>query len=450
LLFGYFPELKFADGDALGGMVFSCLSHDIIAHETTHALLDGLHRRYQESTNIDVLAFHEAFADIVAIFQHFTLPDVLRFDIARTRGDLARGTFLADLARQFGEAIGRSKALRSAIDVDPTKINYASTTEPHERGSVLVAAVFDAFLIIYQKRVEDLLRIATGGTGVLQPGALHPDLVGRLAIEANKSAAHTLQICIRALDYCPPVDITFPEYLRALITADADLVRKDRFDYRVAFLEAFRARGIYPDEVRTLSVESLQWGSPAVQPAGLSDLLRTMEFGRAGIARHEAYRLSRLNAAKLHEWMREPGHISDKIAEQFGLNRSKRQSPEYDRDPEGRPKFEVHSVRQARRVTPDGQIKSEVVVVLTQRRNLSHQDTGGPQWFRGGATLILDPQHDDEPIRYSIVKSIGSKTREERQRAYQKENLGLSLRSLYFGSSAGEKEPFAMLHIGDA
>ncbi|MGH6784780.1 MAG: hypothetical protein ACREBP_09190, partial [Sphingomicrobium sp.] len=41
LLFGYFPELRpGGDGDALGGMVFTCLSHDIIAHETTHALLD--------------------------------------------------------------------------------------------------------------------------------------------------------------------------------------------------------------------------------------------------------------------------------------------------------------------------------------------------------------------------------------------------------------------------
>ena len=41
LLFGYFPELRPSNGDAekLGGIVFTCLSHDIVAHETTHALL---------------------------------------------------------------------------------------------------------------------------------------------------------------------------------------------------------------------------------------------------------------------------------------------------------------------------------------------------------------------------------------------------------------------------
>src|SRR5437588_5829277 len=156
---------------------------------------------------------------------------------------------MADLAQQFGAALGRSKALRSAIGVDPAETNYASTSEPHERGSILVAAVFEAFLSIYQRRIEDLLRIATGGSGVLRAGALHPDLTERLAHEANKSARHVQEICIRALDYCPPVDITFADYLRALITADADLVSQDRFGYRVAFLEAFGKRGIYPEEI---------------------------------------------------------------------------------------------------------------------------------------------------------------------------------------------------------
>ena len=35
-----------------------------------------------QPTNPDVHAFHEAFADLVALFQHFTLPDVLREQIA--------------------------------------------------------------------------------------------------------------------------------------------------------------------------------------------------------------------------------------------------------------------------------------------------------------------------------------------------------------------------------
>ena len=44
LLFGYFPATDDrTSGQFPGGMVFTCLSHDIVAHETTHALLDGFH-----------------------------------------------------------------------------------------------------------------------------------------------------------------------------------------------------------------------------------------------------------------------------------------------------------------------------------------------------------------------------------------------------------------------
>ena len=219
LLLGYFPASETDPGDNLpGGNVFCALSHDIIAHETTHALLDGLHRYFGEPTNPDVLAFHEAFADIVALFQHFTLPEALRDQIARTHGDLSKQSMLGELALQFGEGIGNYGALRSAIghyekkkDSDemewvPAKVtrqDYQNATEPHDRGAVLVGAVFDAFLDIYRRRSADLIRLATGGTGVLPDGEIPHDLVNRLADEASKTARHVLNICIRALTIVP-------------------------------------------------------------------------------------------------------------------------------------------------------------------------------------------------------------------------------------------------------
>src|SRR5688572_9320528 len=77
ILFGYFEAAPSANTIEMpGAFVFTCLSHDIIAHEVTHAILDGLYPRFSEASNPDVLAFHEAFADIVALFQHFTFPEV--------------------------------------------------------------------------------------------------------------------------------------------------------------------------------------------------------------------------------------------------------------------------------------------------------------------------------------------------------------------------------------
>ena len=120
------------------------------------------------------------------------------------------------------------------------------TSEPHDRGAILVAAVFGAFTKVYRARTRDLFRIATEGTGVLREGDIHPDLVNRLAEEAQRCAERALQMCIRAIDYCPPVGITFGAYLRAIVTADYDMNPVDRENWRLAFIESFREWGISP------------------------------------------------------------------------------------------------------------------------------------------------------------------------------------------------------------
>ena len=67
-------------------MICTALSHDIIAHETTHALLDGLRSSFMDPTNVDVPAFHEGFADLVALFLHFSYADVVERAIREWRG----------------------------------------------------------------------------------------------------------------------------------------------------------------------------------------------------------------------------------------------------------------------------------------------------------------------------------------------------------------------------
>ena len=437
VLFGYFPAGAAAGGTTVpGSIIFTCLSHDIIAHETTHALLDGLHRRFQEATNPDVLAFHEAFADIVAIFQHFTFPTLLRHELRRTRGQLAVGDLMADLARQFGEGIGRSAALRSAIGKTAAGSDYSDTTEPHDRGAILVSAVFAAFLAIYERRTADLVRLASNGTGVLPRGDLHPDLVERLADEAAKTAGQVLTICIRALDYLPPVDVTFGDYLRALITADADLVPNDRYGYRFAFLEAFRSRGICVENIRTLSVDSLRWQEPPDQPKGLNTIMGQLDLEwDLSAERAAAYQAMRANARLIHGWI--ATHISGDMALQMGLNPNL-------------PKFEVHSVRPARRTATDGSPKLDLVVVITQKKDapLDRDDPKSETFaFRGGTTLIIDARKGRERIRYSIMKSINSQRRLIQQQQYLRDSTALSLSALYFPDEA-KNEPFAMLHNG--
>jgi hypothetical protein len=490
LLFGYFPVLKKDYGDNLpGGVVFSCLSHDIIVHETTHALLDGLHRRFIEASNPDVIAFHEAFADIVALFQHFSLPELLKHVITATQGNLVRKNLMGMLAQQFGEAIGRRGALRDALGSidqetgewkphkpDHTKID--NTYEPHNRGSILVAAVFDAFLTIYKSRIADLMRIASQGTGILPEGNLHPDLVNRLAKEAEKSAQHILQMCIRALDYLPPVDPKFGDFLRALITADIDMVPNDKHDYRIAVIEGFRKWGIFPEDVKSLTVDSLCWPQPTrEEQANFKDLISAEDIDcswKLWSNRKIVYNEMKKNAATIHEIMKakiQSGKISPvkkDLFNIFGLELDPKSAPAtMPRDEEGLPIFEVHSVRPTFRIGPDGETRSDLVIEITQRRHgyrdpetqdkedSSHRDPQEKKgkkdqksdfYFRGGCTLLVD--HETEKLRFIIRKGVGDNNRLNRQREFKYRNPRPSLRSIYLGEDVDEQtnEPFAILH----
>jgi len=266
LQFGYFTADTQNPGPNLPGQtVFTCLSQDIAAHETTHAIIDRLRDRFNYPTNRDVLAFHEGLADIVAIFQHFSFPEVLRNEIRATRNDPSQPGRLLELARQFGYATGSGRALRTATgleDGEPDPKLYDELWEAHERGSILVAAVFDAFFRIYRTKVADLVRAVTGGSGILPEGELQADLLSLATREAASAAQDVLTMCLRAFEYLPPVDVTFGDYLRAIITADFELNPRDDFERRASFIDAFRARGIYAPAVTSLAEEALRLGRP--------------------------------------------------------------------------------------------------------------------------------------------------------------------------------------------
>ena len=229
VLFGYFRADETNPGANLPGQnVFTCLSHDIIAHEMTHALVDRLRTYFTEPSNRDVLAFHEGFADIVAIFQHFSFRDILR-DL--DPGD-ARRPALADRRwsswrAQFGYATGTGEALRSAVgQARPERSTRRSSSRTSAARSSSPPSS-TAFFATYQRRIKTWSASPPAAPGSCPAGDLHPDLVNRIAAEASATAQAILTMCIRAFEYLPPVDITFGDYLRALVTADFELSPED-------------------------------------------------------------------------------------------------------------------------------------------------------------------------------------------------------------------------------
>jgi hypothetical protein len=411
VLFGYFRADRDNPGLNMPGQnIYTCLSHDIIVHEMTHAIVNRLRKYFLEPSNKDVLAFHEGFADVVALFQHFTYRELLRDEIQRVHTDIRRDNTLVRMAQQFGEATGRGRALRSALGKEDLRLSE-SIIEPHLRGSILVAAVFDAFFAIYQKRISDLIRIATGGTGTLPQGDLHPDLVNRVADEASRTAQMMLTMAIRAFDYLPPVDVTFGDYLRALITADYELFPNDDLGRRVAVINAFRNRGIFPQNVPSLAEESLLWeenekadGERRVPdlPVTEIELLREFLFSATGVSRQAP---SRPQTEQREQWAEEESEVDVSKDVYPILNKwanANRQSLLLHPDPNI--KIEVVGFHPVYRVAPDGKLLIEYVAQFAQKDDSKKKQLGGLP-FRGGTTIVASV---DGRVRYVIAKPMNT------------------------------------------
>jgi hypothetical protein len=295
--------------------------------------------------------------------------------------------------------------------------------------------------------------------------------VERLSGIASKTAGHFLTMCIRALDYCPPVDVTFGDYLRALVTADFDMVPDDRQGYRTAIIESFRLWGIVPEDIRTHSEEHLRWTFARLRGVadwnpfkGAAAKLRAYAGTSLYVKdRAEAYEKAREIQMWMHGFFRKA--LTDandesqrhRFEELTGLILTPNCEVEGLRDDRtGVPFFEVHAVRPALRVSPDGRILKQVIITITQRRPVAvnpAEPEGRKFTFRGGSTLILDL--DTLNVRYAVTKSIVSTRRLARTRQYHQDKLekDLSLRATYFSVPSSEQdaiavpaEPFCLLH----
>jgi hypothetical protein len=257
LFFGYFQGPKKQS-------IFTCLSQDIVAHETTHAILDGVRRRYIEPSSPDQAAFHEAFADIIALLSVFTMREVVS-EVLASKGTSGKGislkrwmkpgsripesflqpeslrrSALLGLAEEVGtELTGiRRQALRSSAQLDPSTkyISSDEYKEPHRRGEILVAATMNAFVDVWSERIKELRRDSRNALDL-----------ARVTEEGAETANRILTMAIRSLDYTPPVHLEFGDFLSALLTADHEL-HPDEYAaaVRQTILNRFASYGIYP------------------------------------------------------------------------------------------------------------------------------------------------------------------------------------------------------------
>jgi hypothetical protein len=420
LLFGYFEgRVRKGDGGWKRGTVYTGLSHDIVAHETTHAVLDGLRSRFEEPGLPDQIAFHEAFADIVALLSVLSVQELVesalgeadgegRIPRSRVTEDALHDGVLLGLAEEMGEATSAHSgaALRRSVTMDPitTWVDDPDFDEPHLRGEILVAAVMRTFVGLWRDRLDAL----TSRDGRLDRA--------RAAEEGRKSAEHLLRMVIRAIDYAPPLEFEYDDFIEAILVSDSEAAPNDEHGYRPRLQAAF--------------------ADFAITPRGL-----VRKIGATSALDYES-----LNANELRQRTDEMYRFLWRNAVEVGLDRGYYAV--------------VDDLVPSIRVGPDGFVLPEVVATYRQMLNGTVAElsaiAGGdllvppgldpatPLQIHGGGTMVFD---QFGRAKHHLQKPIFDWGRQSRRLDYLVRNR-MRDRSGRLGFAAGiaEGQRFAVLH----
>ena len=418
----YAPEdgaIYFGWVPGANGGTQTALSHDIVAHETTHAVLDGLRPRLAEPGLPDQPAFHEALGDIVALLSVFSLQAVVerllgpadkagRIRSRRVEPAALRKSALFGLAEDLGRDNDRGSGLRRSIELKPGDDwrGDRAYDEPHRRGEVVVAAVMRTLLRMWRERLTAL----TSEQGLDR---------ARVAEEGARSAEHLLHMMIRGVDYMPPVELEFEDVVDAVLKADEVVAPDDEHGYRAALSDAFAEFGIE---------------RPAAQLIDIATAADVPVYERMN------YAVLRSDRDEVFRFIWENAHV-------FGINRSWR--------------TRVESVRQSVRVGPDGLIVPEVVAEYHQSLELTAaelRDRGGielPEWLDpgtelqiwGGGVLIFD---QFGRARWHMTKPLDDWPRQKRRLDYLVGHGLIDTQGrVGFTLSTPRGQRFAALHVGD-
>jgi hypothetical protein len=255
---------------------YTCLSHDIITHETGHAILDGVRPLYKNLSSLQTSAFHEFVGDLTAIMLALFNNDIRRYVASSTGADLSAAAVLADLAEEFGQTIQDRPYLRSALNKE-TMETVKDSLSPHDVSQVMTGAMFQILDEMAKKRMA---------LAPQQPGR---DDEGKEVSPASllwQTAHRFRRIALQPLDLCPPCDIQFLDYAAAVIRNDLLTNPVDPTGIRDLMLSVFHSRGLCPCGYET--------GQPMPDECLFQPVLA---LSKAGIVFHDIERLSRSRTA---------------------------------------------------------------------------------------------------------------------------------------------------------
>jgi hypothetical protein len=249
LQFFHFESARFP-----GREVFTCLSHDIVAHETGHAIIDGIAPDLYNAISPQSLALHEAVADLTAVLIAFRSRALTKAVLDQTGGSIRESTAFSAIAEEFGaqrKASGQLRPLRSLLNAEHMPSSGGARTAPHELSEVLSGALYTVMVRMHEDRMRE-----------------NPDWSSGKALFV--AAGQFKRMILRALDYLPPGEISFADYGRAITAADQAFF-PTLGDERRWIAEEFARRGIVS------KAEELDVHIEPDREAALNEVLATLD-----------------------------------------------------------------------------------------------------------------------------------------------------------------------------
>lgn len=156
-------QLFFAPHPNNSGLVYACNSGDVVTHELGHAILDTLRPDTWSAASLEVWAYHEAFADTIAMLSMLQHQEVL--DLVARRG-VANPNMVNKVAEQLGNCIyfyTRGNRPKNYLRLLLNNFKYQKPEslpedapynklagESHSFGRLFAAAYYDMFVGIYR------------------------------------------------------------------------------------------------------------------------------------------------------------------------------------------------------------------------------------------------------------------------------------------------------------
>lgn len=241
-------------------VIHTAYSQDIVAHETAHALLDGIAPDLYSAISPQSLAIHEAVADLGALLVSLRCRELTRRVLADTGGRIDNSNAFSGLAEQFAMGLDRERHYLRNLS-NTTRVQDVPDHEPHDLSAVLSGAFYRLLVLTYDElRSHYATRSLPDPSVVAEPEAEHaqkvatdegvaetydpgPGVLGSDAKALFVAAERIKRTLLRGLDYLPPGDVNFADLARAVLASD-EASHPDSATLRAWLVQEFVDRGI--------------------------------------------------------------------------------------------------------------------------------------------------------------------------------------------------------------